>query len=376
MRACCRSPWHWSRSPASSGVDRSIKAGSYEVEQGTTLPRLLARLTQGDVTQTSLVIVEGADVRRDASALMRSHADVKNTLLDLPDDALMARLGAPGVAPEGQFFPDTYFFAAGSHGCGDPRARARRPWTGVSRRRGSSARRDLPFKTPYEALIVASIVEKETGKRGRSPADRVGLRQSRCARECGCRPIRRSIYGMGERFDGNLRRRDLETDTPYNTYTRDGLPPTPIALPSQASLDATLNPPATEYLYFVARGDGTSQFSTTLVEHNRAVVAVPERWHDDGHTAQASHDDEGRAMTATRGRFVTLEGIDGAGKSTHVAWLADALAAARPAGRGHARARRHAARRAPARPAAARADDARVARRCSCSPRGASISSR
>ena len=160
------------------------------------------------------------------------------------------------------------------------------------------------------------------------------------------------IYGMGGKFDGNLRKRDLETDTPYNTYTRDGLPPTPIALPSQASLDAVLNPPATEYLYFVARGDGTSKFSADLAEHNRAVS----RYQKGG--APVTRGD-------ARGRFITLEGIDGAGKSTHAAV---ARRSASPA-RGHrvvgdARAGRHAARRDAARPAAARADDARNAKRC------------
>lgn len=250
------------------GVDRAIKAGSYALDAGTTLPRLLAKLTQGDVTQTSIVIVEGstfADMKR----ALRANAGVKNTLLDLSDDEFMARLGAAGVPPEGRFFPDTYFFAAGSTDA----AILARAKQAMDRRLASAWEQratGLPFKTPDEALIVASIVEKETG----TPADRpliASVFVNRLRKGMRLQSDPTTIYGMGARFDGNLTRRDLEADTPHNTYTRDGLPPTPIALPSQAALDATLNPPATDYLYFVARGDGTSKFSTTLPEHNRAV---------------------------------------------------------------------------------------------------------
>ncbi len=250
------------------GADRAIKAGSYEIESGITLPQLLAKLTQGDVTQTSVVIVEGttfADVKR----LLRANASVKNTLLDLPDDEIMARLGAPGVAPEGRFFPDTYFFAAGATDA----AILARAKQALDRRLAAAWEQrasGLPFKSPDEALIVASIVEKETGK----PVDRpliASVFVNRLRKGMRLQSDPTTIYGMGSRFDGDLRRRDLETDTPFNTYTRDGLPPTPIALPSQAALDATLNPPASEYLYFVARGDGGSHFSASLIEHNRAV---------------------------------------------------------------------------------------------------------
>lgn len=250
------------------GADRGIKAGSYELEAGLTLPKLLAKLTQGDVTQTSVVIVEGSTFV-DMKRVLRSNAGVKNTVLDLSDDDLMTRLGAPGVPPEGRFFPDTYFFAAGSTDAAIL-ARAKRAMDRRLAAAWEQRATGLPFKTPDEALVVASIVEKETGK----PVDRpliasVFVNRMRKGMRLQSDPT--TIYGMGERFDGDLRRRDLETDTPYNTYTRDGLPPTPIALPSQAAIDATLNPPATEYLYFVARGDGTSKFSATLPEHNRAV---------------------------------------------------------------------------------------------------------
>ncbi|HEY5308709.1 MAG TPA: endolytic transglycosylase MltG [Casimicrobiaceae bacterium] len=251
------------------GMDRTIKAGSYEIEEPVTLPQLLAMLTQGDVTQTAFTIVEGstfADVKRALAA----NGQVKNTVLDLPDAALMERLGAPGQRPEGLFFPDTYFFAVG----GTDVALLKRAHRAMDERLATAwAQRapGLPIASPYEALILASIVEKETGR----PADRpmiasVFVNRLRQGMRLQTDPT--VIYGMGERFDGSLRRRDLDADTPWNTYTRDGLPPTPIALPSQAALDAVLHPPLSPYLYFVARGDGSSQFSTNLSDHNRAVA--------------------------------------------------------------------------------------------------------
>jgi UPF0755 protein len=250
------------------GVDRSIKAGSYEVEAGITLPQLLAKLTQGDVTQASLTIVEGttfADLKR----ALRENPQVAKTVLDLPDAELLARLGAVEPHPEGLFFPDTYFFAAGSTDL----AILRRAHAALEARLAAAwdkRARDLPLATPYEALILASIVEKETGR----PADRplvASVFVNRLRRSMRLQTDPTVIYGL-DRFDGNLHKRDLERDTAYNTYTRDGLPPTPIALPSQASLDAATQPPATAYLYFVSRGDGTSEFSANLTDHNRAVA--------------------------------------------------------------------------------------------------------
>ena len=250
-------------------ADRSIKAGSYEIDTGITLPQLLAKLTQGDVAQTSITIVEGtsfADLKR----ALRDNAQVAKTVLDLPDRDLLARLGAQETHPEGLFFPDTYFFAAGSSDL----AILRRAHAALESRLATAWSRrapNLPLSSPYEALILASIVEKETGR----PSDRplvASVFINRLKRNMRLQTDPTVIYGLGERYDGNLRKRDLEADTTYNTYTRDGLPPTPIALPSQASLDAVTQPPATEYLYFVSRGDGTSEFSTSLADHNRAVA--------------------------------------------------------------------------------------------------------
>jgi UPF0755 protein len=250
------------------GVDRAIKAGSYEFDAGTTLPQLLAKLTQGDVTQTSMVIVEGTTFAELKRALKANPA-VRNTLLDLPDAEIMAKLGVPDATPEGRFFPDTYFFANGSSDAALLN-RARKAMDARLAAAWEHRATDLPFNSPYEALILASIVEKETGRASDRPLiASVFVNRLRKGMRLQTDPT--VIYGLGAAFDGDLRRRDLEADTPFNTYTRDGLPPTPIALVSQASLDAVLNPPATEYLYFVARGDGTSKFSATLIEHNRAV---------------------------------------------------------------------------------------------------------
>jgi UPF0755 protein len=249
-------------------VDRSIKAGSYEIDTGITLPQLLAKLTQGDVTQTALTIVEGttfADLRR----ALRDNPHVAKTVVDLPDAEILARIGATEPNPEGIFFPDTYFFAAGSSDLALLK-RAHRALEARLAAAWDKRASDLPLASPYDALILASIVEKETGK----PEDRplvASVFVNRLKRNMRLQTDPTVIYGMGERFDGNLRKRDLDADTSYNTYTRDGLPPTPIALPSQASIDAATRPAASTYLYFVSRGDGTSVFSSNLGDHARAV---------------------------------------------------------------------------------------------------------
>ena len=262
-------PWALTGLARIRSVDRSIKAGNYEIVAPLTLPQLLDKLTQGDVTQASFMIVEGGTFAELKRAL-RGSADIKNTVLDLPDSELMARLGANGKNPEGLFFPDTYFFAVGTTDF----AVLQRAYRALDARLAaawSQRSPDLPFDSPYQALILASIVEKETGRASDRPLiASVFVNRLRKGMRLQTDPT--VIYGMGDKFDGNLRKRDLEADTPWNTYTRDGLPPTPIALVSQASIDAVLTPPTTEYLYFVSRGDGTSQFSSNLVEHNRAVT--------------------------------------------------------------------------------------------------------
>jgi UPF0755 protein len=250
-------------------VDRSIKAGNYEIPGGTTLAGLLAKLTQGDVTQTSITIVEGWTVR-DLKQALRADAEIARVVVDLPDAELMRAIGAAGQRPEGWFFPDTYFFASGAT---DASILARAYRTMQQRLDAAWAARapGLPFGSPYEALIMASIVEKETGRLADRPLI-ASVLINRLQQGMRLQADPTVIYGLGEKFDGNLTKRDLDADTEYNTYVRDGLPPTPIALPGLAALDAVLHPPATSYLYFVSRGDGSSEFSANLPDHNRAVA--------------------------------------------------------------------------------------------------------
>ncbi len=251
------------------GVDRAIKAGNYELSAGTTLSGLLAKLTQGDVTQTSFTIVEGWSLR-DLREALRVETDVAKTVVDLSDAELMRAIGASEVQAEGWFFPDTYFFAAGAT---DASLLTRAYRTMHQRLDAAWAARapGLPLGSAYDALVLASIVEKETGRAADRPLI-ASVLVNRLQRGMRLQADPTVIYGIGERFDGNITKRDLDTDTAYNTYLRDGLPPTPIALPSQASLDAVLHPPATQYLYFVSRGDGSSEFSASLADHNRAVA--------------------------------------------------------------------------------------------------------
>jgi UPF0755 protein len=252
-----------------AGADRSIKAGNYEIPVGTTLAGLLAKLSQGDVTQTSLTIVEGWTVR-DLREALRANDEIIPATADLSDAELMRTIDATVPQPEGWFFPDTYFFAAGAT---DVSILARAYRTMRLRLDAAWAARapGLPFGSPVEALILASIVEKETGRSADRPLI-ASVLVNRLQRGMRLQADPTVIYGLGERFDGDLTKLDLDTDTAYNTYTRDGLPPTPIALPSQAALDAVLHPPATPYLYFVARGDGSSEFSVNLADHLRAVA--------------------------------------------------------------------------------------------------------
>jgi UPF0755 protein len=263
------SPWPLVALARLKGVDRTIKAGNYEIGAGVTLPQLLDRLTQGDVTQFALTIPEGttfAEIR----AMLATEERIAQTAATLSDVDLMTKVGEPGMAPEGWFFPDTYYFAAGTT---DVELLARAHRLMRTRLDAAWARRaeGLPLKDPYEALILASIVEKETGRAADRPLiASVLLNRLRLGMRLQADPT--VIYGLGSRFDGNLRKRDLEVETPYNTYVREGLPPTPISLPGQAALDAVLNPPRTSYLYFVSRGDGSSEFSDNLAAHNRAVA--------------------------------------------------------------------------------------------------------
>jgi UPF0755 protein len=260
--------WQFTLLGRALGKAAEIKAGSYEVSQGITPLQLLEKLTRGDVTQTEVVFLEGWTFRQMRSAL-DTHPDIRHDTAGWSERQIMDRLGIEGPA-EGRFFPDTYLFAKGS-GDIDIFRRSHRQLNQILQAEWAGREPGLPYASAYEALILASIVEKETGQsRDRTQIASVFL--NRLKRGMLLQTDPSVIYGLGEKFDGNLRKRDLLADGPYNTYTRPGLPPTPIAMPGLASIQAVLHPARTEMLYFVARGDGSSQFSRTLDEHNRAVA--------------------------------------------------------------------------------------------------------
>ena len=251
-----------------SGQARQIKAGSYEIAPGTTPRTLLSMLVRGDQTLRNITLVEGWNFSQVRAALQKAEQMTPESS-GLSPEMIMEKIGLPGVHPEGRFFPDTYTYAKGASDLAVLKRAARAMDKRVDAA-WAMRNSDTPLKSAYEALTLASIVEKETGK----PSDRgqiAGVFTNRLRTGMLLQTDPTVIYGLGDKFDGNLRKRDLQTDTPYNTYTRAGLPPTPIAMPGRAALLAAVQPAPTQALYFVARGDGTSQFSASLDEHNRAV---------------------------------------------------------------------------------------------------------
>jgi UPF0755 protein len=263
-------PWIWVRHAKRTGAASRIKAGEYQLLPGTTPAQLLRQFTAGQVLLHTLVIPEGWTFRQALRAI-RAHPVIVHELADLSEPELMARLGLAGRHPEGLFFPDTYHFPRGTTDRKlllQANERLERQLAAAWEER----RPDLPLKTPYEALILASLVEKETGVAEERPLIagafvnrlRIGMR---------LQTDPSVIYGLGASFDGNLRRRDLQADTPYNSYTRSGRPPTPIALPGREALTAALQPATTDALYFVAtgKGDGRHYFASSLVAHNANV---------------------------------------------------------------------------------------------------------
>jgi len=256
------------------GKANQLRAGVYEIRGGLTGRDLLDRVARGESIQEQVRFIEGWTFRQ-VRAVLDAHTGIRHDTKGISESEILEKVGAIEKSPEGLFFPDSYHFAAGTSDIVLLRqayARMRKILEGA----WSGRAPDLPVRSPYEALILASIVEKETGR----PTDRpligaVFANRLRIGMRLQSDPT--VIYGMGSRFDGNLRRADLESDTPYNTYTRIGLPPTPIAAPGAASIAAVMNPPASRALYFVARGDGTSEFSATLDEHNRAVARFQRR---------------------------------------------------------------------------------------------------
>ena len=251
-----------------SGQSRKIRAGSYEIGPGVTPIALLNKMVRGDETLAVVRLIEGWTFRQFRAELAKAEA-LKPVSAGMTDEQIMEALGAPGLSPEGRFHPDTYAYSKGS----TDMAVLKRAYQAMRKRLDEAwAERaaDSPLQSADDALVLASIVEKETG----ATSDRARVAGVFVNRLRAGMPLQTDptvIYGLGAAFDGNLRKRDLQTDGPYNTYLRAGLPPTPIAMPGKAALLAAVRPEPTKALYFVSRGDGTSEFSDTLADHNRAV---------------------------------------------------------------------------------------------------------
>ena len=261
-------PWFFMALARLSGQSTRIQAGEYAVPDGITPTGLLELFTSGRVIQYPLTLVEGWTFRQVMEALAAEER-LERAIEDPTPEAVMAQLGQAGKHPEGRFFPDTYYFTRGSSDL-DILRRAYAAMERVLAEEWETRADGLPIASPYEALILASVIEKETGLAPeRAEIAGVFIRRLRLGMRLQTDPT--VIYGLGESFGGNLRRADLRNEHPYNTYVHAGLPPTPIALAGRAAIRAALNPADGETLYFVARGDGSHEFSVTLQEHNRAV---------------------------------------------------------------------------------------------------------
>ncbi|MBM3341974.1 MAG: endolytic transglycosylase MltG [Betaproteobacteria bacterium] len=264
-----QSAWLFESAGRLRGDAPHIKAGNYEFTSPMSPLALLRKITRGDATQVVVRFIDGWTFKQVRQALSQ-HEALKHETRDLSDADIALKLGIADGNIEGWIFPDSYYFARGSSDLAVLR-RAHRLMQKHLGEQWDKRPSRLPLASPYEALILASIVEKETGRADdRALVSSVFVNRLRIGMRLQTDPT--LIYGMGDTFNGNLRRRDLQTDTPWNTYTRAGLPPTPIAMPGLASLQAALNPADSNMFYFVARGDGTSQFSQTLDEHNAAVT--------------------------------------------------------------------------------------------------------
>jgi UPF0755 protein len=261
-------PWSFTVLVRVLGKAGELKAGNYYLEKNPTPLQLFRMVTRGDVSQSEIALIEGWNFKRMRQAL-DEHQAVRHDSTQLGEQEILEKIGAQETLAEGLFFPDTYYF---SSGMSDLDILRRAYQTMQKRLESAWAERDplLPYPTPYEALIMASIVEKETGQASERPMI-AGVFINRLRINMRLQTDPTVIYGLGDSFDGNLRRADLLADTPYNTYTRYGLPPGPIAMPGWGALQAAVHPAATKALYFVGKGDGTHKFSSSLAEHNLAV---------------------------------------------------------------------------------------------------------
>jgi UPF0755 protein len=251
------------------GVASDVKAGIYEVKSGITPLELLDMMTSGSSAQVSITFIEGWTFAQMREALNASEK-VKHMTMSETDQQILKEIGAAETMPEGLFFPDTYFFTPNTSDR-DILKRAYSTMQSKVKNAWATRANGLPYRTPFEALIMASIVEKETGRAVERPQI-AGVFINRLKIGMRLQTDPTVIYGMGEHFDGNIHKKDLLSDTVYNTYTRDGLPPTPIAMPGLGAINAALHPAQTKALYFVGKGDGTHHFSTSLTEHNNAVI--------------------------------------------------------------------------------------------------------
>ena len=260
--------WQWRLLAEHLQLSQRLQAGEYKIDPQMTPRALLQAIADGRVVQYRITILEGTRFRELRIALAGLKT-LEQTLGGLDDAAVLERIGATEAHAEGLFLPDTYFFP---RGFSDADLLKRAYWAQKSwlEKAWENRSPELPLSDPYQALILASIIEKETGRSGER-AEIAGVFVNRLRKGWRMQTDPTVIYGLGDAFDGDLRRVDLETDTPYNTYTRFGLPPTPIALAGRAAITAATQPAATEAMYFVARGDGSHVFSRTLDEHNRAV---------------------------------------------------------------------------------------------------------
>ena len=261
--------WYWRVLARQLGVAGRLHAGEYALAPGLTPTGLLQKMAAGDVVQHHFTIVEGWTFRQLRLALAQD-AGLQQTLAAVDDAEIMRRLQSGGAPAEGWFLPETYSYVKGTNDI-DVLRRAHEAMSKLLDSLWATRPSDFVLDSPYQMLTLASIVEKETARVEERPQIAgVFLHRLKLGMRLQTDPT--VIYGLGARYDGNLRRRDLDTDTPYNTYTRDGLPPTPIALPGKAALEAVMHPAPTDALYFVARGDGSHEFSATLDAHNRAVT--------------------------------------------------------------------------------------------------------
>ncbi|MGK0375062.1 MAG: UPF0755 protein [Arenicella sp.] len=247
----------------------SIKAGEYTLVDIDSIPDLIAKVDQGKVIQYAITLIEGKTYKEYRAKLI-SQKLLVDQLESMTDAEVMRELGSPGKNPEGLFAPQTYFFEKGDTDF-DVLKQAFKRLDAVAEDAWNNRADDVEVKTKYELITLASIIEKETGAAFERPTIS-GVFNNRLRVGMRLQTDPTVIYGMGESYDGNIRRKDLRTDTPYNTYTRYGLPPSPIAMPGEAAIRAAANPQKTEFLYFVGKGDGTHSFSKTLTEHNNAVV--------------------------------------------------------------------------------------------------------